>query len=182
MIEYLLIIVLVLSVVHYVYENCILPELRLQFVYRLFKFRDDLRRAKLHEEITDKNAYRVLQESLNNGINSVFVADYLLVSEVRHAIKTNRHLAKQTEKRVQTLDASLDPIIQDIRRKSRRIFSYALMAGTGTWFLYLFPIAVVLVSYEKLKDVVKNTLAMPSPQLSSATAERDGCGQALVLA
>jgi len=182
MIESLFIAVGVLAVIHYVYETCILPDLRLQFVYRLFGLRDELRSAKLDTAITDEGAYRVLQESLNNGINSVFVADYLLVSEVRHAIRTNRHLAKQTEKRVQTLDASNDPLIQDIRRKSRKIFSYALLAGMGTWFLYLVPIAIVVVSYQTLKDVVKDTLAMPSSMLSSATAERDGCSSNLALA
>ena len=182
MIEYLLIAILVLSVIHCVYESCILPELRLQFVYRLFKLRDDLRRAQVNNEITDKSAYQVLQESLNNGINSVFVADYLLVSEIRHTIKTNKQLAKQIEKRVRTLDSTQDPFIRDIRRKSRKIFSYALMAGMGTWFLYLIPIALVVTFYETLKDVVKDTLAMPSRQLNSATSERDGCGQALAFA
>lgn len=182
MIEYFLISMLVLSVVHYVYENCVLPELRLQFIYRLFKLRDELRRAKLSGNISQKPAYRVLQDSLNNGINYVFMADYLLVSEVRHAINTNRILAKQTERRVQILDDSDDPFIQDIRRKSQKIFSYALLSGMGSWFLYLIPLAVALTSYRKLKAVVKATLAMPSTLLSNATTDRYGCEQNLALA
>ncbi len=182
MIEYLFIVVGILAVLHYVYETCILPDLRLQFVYQFFQLRDELRNAKLNKKITDERAYRVLQESLNNGIRSVFIADYLLISEVRHAIRTNRHLATQTEKRVQTLDASQDPLIQELRHKSRRIFSCALLAGMGTWFLYLVPIACVVVFYKTLKDIVKATLAMPASNLSSATADRDGCNSNLALA
>lgn len=172
MIEYLFIATVVLAVTHFVYESCVLPELRIQYAYRLFRLRDELRREKLDGEIVDIKAYGVLQQSLNNGINFVSWADFRLISEVRHAIDENKHLAKQTEERVRTMDSSTDPVIQRVRSSSRKTCSYALVAGMGTWFLYLLPIAVALVWCDKIKDIVKKTLAMPSGNLDSAAAER----------
>ena len=182
MIEILLIVFLILSVTHYVYESCVLPELRLHFVYRLFRLRDDLRRAKLHNEISDDGAYDVIQGSLNNSINFVFLADYRLLSEVRHAIKTKPEVAKVTEKRLRVLDESKDGIIEDVRRQSRKIFSYALVTGMGGLCLYLVPMACLFVFFGSVKNLIKSTLAMPTRQLNKATEDREDCEQSVAVA
>ena len=157
----MLILAVVLAVGHYVYENCILPELRAGFRYDLFEYRDLLRKARLHGQISDEAAYRLLQNSLNTGIRTVFSADYLLISEVQIAMRNNRELAEQTKERIRVLDATKDPIIRDLRQGSRKTFVYAVIAGAGISLVYFLPVGFCVLGVARAKEIIKSILVMP---------------------
>lgn len=166
----------VLSILHWLYETCILPDLRQHLIYGLFGLRDELRRAKVEGEITDEAAYKVLHDSLNKSIGLVPVADCWLLHEFRSAMRHNSHLKEQAEKRIKILQDSSDEIIRGIRTKSNKIFASAILAGMGGWMLYLIPIALLLSFFNTFKDAVRSIMAIPSANLASILTRNEPVG------
>ena len=134
---------MVLGLVHYLFENCVLPDLRQGCRYRLFALRDRLRKMALNGRVTDDRAYDIVQDSLNNAINAVFVADYYFLTEVRQRAREEKVQA-QVRARLDTLAASSDAELQSIHRESVRIFMLSCGMGMGGWLIYLMPITLII--------------------------------------
>lgn len=165
MIELAIILFAVLAIFHFLYENCILPELRQHSEYRLFEIRDELRDLKYRGDTSDNRVYEVLQQSINNAINVAPVADFLFLTEVRHAEKSNPSLKKRIDTRTNILQNDSNPETRRIRKKLRRELLYTSLAGMGCWYPYLFPIALTAVLFSRIKTTLKSILALPADSM-----------------
>ena len=169
-----IIILMVLGLVHYLFENCVLPDLRQGCRYRLFALRDRLRKMALNGRVTDDRAYDIVQDSLNNAINAVFVADYYFLTEVRQRAREEKVQA-QVRARLDTLAASSDAELQSIHRESVRIFMLSCGMGMGGWLIYLMPITLIIAIVagcgRGVSDLVRDALVVPSKQFSEVERE-----------
>jgi hypothetical protein len=142
---YLLYILIILAVVHFVYEAILAPSFRLQLRFKLFALRDELRRFKIEERpaLRDDDVYRMLQGSINNGLSLLHRTDLATVLRADRRLKEDPQLNKILQKRLR-LQASLDGEAKAIHSRIVKLFGLALLVNNGVWILYLLPIAVVV--------------------------------------
>jgi hypothetical protein len=173
MIETLFIVFAVLCIMHFLYESCILPQIRVILKYRLFRVRDELRSNKLNQRVDDTRAYQILHDCLNNALTNVENADLFTLTEVRRELK-NARVSKVIQHRLSILEDCTDERLLSTRRKMRKVMSYSVLAGTVGLFIYFTPIVVLFAALKNTRDyfsrLIRSLLVKPPAMKSHSSA------------
>ncbi len=146
---YVILVLALLAVFHFIYECLVAPSLRDALRYRLFRDRDDLRCCYRRggQEI-GKDIYCLLELRLNNSIAMVAYIDFYLIYKFRKFIKVcdtetlERLMAAQVK-----IERSTNPYVKKINKAMRRTTVLALLVNTGGWLpfvIFLVPVLVIL--------------------------------------
>jgi hypothetical protein len=154
-------ILFLFALIHFIYENILLPSFRLKLRYRLFSLRDELRGLKFENmDIIDEKLYKYLQTSLNVTVTILYRIDIGTVLKVQKRYEKDKKFRERIERRAKLIDNLVEkcPIdkVAEIRREYLRVLEYAFLANSGSWFIYLVPIALVIVCLDKLNEFIKN--------------------------
>jgi len=153
----------VMAIIHFVYENCILPELRLSSQYRLFALRDELRELRYQKRIENDESYDVLQRCINNAITFSSTSDALLLFQVNQAMKENPELEALAKSRISILDNDPSEDVSLIRRKMRHETMLSVVAGMAMLYLYLIPIVVFALLFKQVKEILRVAITTDYP-------------------
>jgi len=153
-------ILLFLALFHYIYESVLLPSIRLNYRYRLFSLRDELRRLKFeNRDLIDDKLYDHLQTSLNVIVNYLYRFDIWMLWKAHKRYVEDKKFRERIERRAKLIDELLEKCkvteVVELRKKYLGTLEYVLLANAGAWYIYLFPIAFVLVGLNKLKSFIK---------------------------
>lgn len=154
-------ILLFLALFHYLYENVLLPSIRLKFRYRLFSLRDELRRLKFENiDLVDDRLYEYLQTSLNVTINILPRIDIGMFLKVRKIYEEDKEFRSKIERRGKLMDELTEkckvPKLVEIRENYLEIFRYVFLANVGSWSIYIVPIALLVICWNNMKTFIKN--------------------------
>lgn len=157
----LIYILLLLALFHYIYESALLPSIRLNYRYRLFSLRDELRRLKFeNRDLIDDRLYNYLQTSVNVTVNILHRIDLGMVLKTHKRYEEDKEFHQRIERRRKLIDDLLQKCevseIVEVRKKYLRTLEYVFFANTGALYIYLVPIAILLACLDKLKSFIKD--------------------------
>ncbi len=171
MTEYLLYFLIIIVFYHFIYEGILAPSLRLKLRFDLFKIRDRLRNLK-HEDsdVCSDEVFAYLQDSINNGLRMLHKTDLIRLVSIDAKIEKNPVLQKQIQRRREALCAVIDPDVQECMKDLNYVARTALLVNSGGWYIYLVPIALIWSAFDRIKEEVRELLAMPEAQFEKVTA------------
>src|SRR5687767_577256 len=97
---YLLAVLVLLSIIHFVYESIIAPSLRLSLRYKLFALRDEIRELKMaYGNLFADRHFHYMQDSLNALLSVLDRFDLAALIAVGRELKQDPELRKRVEMR-----------------------------------------------------------------------------------
>ena len=76
--------------------------------------------------------------------------------------QSNESLRRRTEKRIELINQTGNDRLMELFKEANLVVEKAFIANIGVWFIYLVPIALCLASINKLSEISKELVAMPT--------------------
>ena len=177
-----MVVFLVVTLYHFVYESILAPSMRLKLRFELFVLRDRVRKLKIenYESFKDKHFY-YLQDSLNNLIALLARFDCATLARIEAEMKRHPEMRRRAEERSRTLDDCDLEEAREIRCESLKLASKALAVNSGGWLVYILPPLAVaaawfgLSSYvSSFKRRIKAVIAIPQSDIRRVAPEDAG--------
>jgi hypothetical protein len=179
---YLLVMLLVVALYHFIYESILAPSMRLKLRFELFVLRDRVRKLKIEnsEYFKDKH-FHYLQDSLNNLIALLARFDCATLVRIESEMKRHPELRKRAEERSRTLDDCDLEEVRVIRYESLKLASTALVVNSGGWLIYILPPLAVAAAWfglsssvSSFKRRIKAVMAIPQSDMKKVAPEEAG--------
>jgi hypothetical protein len=158
LLSYLLTIIFVLSVLHFVYESIIVPSQRMVIRDELFELRDKLRNSYGEYSNDDRKAFELLH---NNGINHCLnnLGTYTLLNQFKlmQKLEEEPELKNQAESKISIIKNSQNELIRNSFDEFTKLVEKAYLLNSGGWFFYLFPVALLMAIAQTIKDMILNS-------------------------
>ncbi|HEV7398279.1 MAG TPA: hypothetical protein VGN86_17335 [Pyrinomonadaceae bacterium] len=157
----ILILLAILTLIHFVYEGILAPSFRARLRLNLFSLRDKLRKLKMErrEELSDE-VFLDLQASINFAATRLSKVDLVLLMNARRAFEQDEHLRKRAEHRNALFEACPIEELHTIRHEYFDILDDALAINSGGWMPYLIPILVGLLLKESANGLIKKVFSL----------------------
>lgn len=134
-----------LSLFHFLYDAILLPSIRLDLRYRLFKVRDSLVNMKIeHGEKINDDVFNTLFFSINSTINRLPYFSISLFIGAKKEFEKNPYLRNKVDKRVQLINSCEIKELKNISRQNNDLAFLAFSLNAGAWLIYLLPILILL--------------------------------------
>lgn len=177
----IILILILLTIFHFVYESIIAPSLRIKIRYKLFELRDELRRLKFNEgQNISEDVFKQVDYSVNSSIKHLPFYNFKLLYDAKKEFDSNEKLKKQVEQKIGLIEECHIDSIREIFDKTNRYSSFAFLINTGAWLLYLFPFIVILIliagfnkALIKLKQYVARIAFAPEKNFNSIYPKDD---------
>lgn len=167
MIATFLIVLAILTLIHFLYESVIAPSLRFSLRLKLFALRDDLRTLKIERgaELSDE-VFLDLQDTINGAVLRLKHIDLSLLKAANEAIEHDEKLKKRVRQRIAMFEASPVSEIREIRRRSFDLIDHALAINSGGLLLYLVPIVIGFFFADRARALVVSVFSLPENDLN----------------
>lgn len=160
-----LIILMFLTICHFIYNGIILPSIRIHLRNKLFILRDELRNIKLiKRQNCDDKAFKLIHDGINTYLNRLPLLTMDLKVSFEEEYKKNISLQKEIQHRRSIIENCGDENLKAIFYKANEVLGYAFIANLGGWFIYLIPVCILLVSISKLSELIKELIVIPSKE------------------
>ncbi|MFW5700635.1 MAG: hypothetical protein ACOCWM_03010 [Cyclobacteriaceae bacterium] len=138
-------VLLLLTMYHFVYEAILLPIIRLNLRYKLFKNRDELISLKIdsNNSIPD-SVFEILLFSINSTLNRLPYFNIYNISIARRKLKKDPALKRKIDKRVGILNNSNNLKIKLLAKSTENISLFAFFLNSASWLLYFSPIVIII--------------------------------------
>jgi hypothetical protein len=173
--EYVIFVLVILAVIHFIFEGIIAPSYRLELQYNLFRLRDDLRRLKIRksDQLSDKH-FHWLQDSINGVIRNIERVDIVALVAFRIRLHKDEDFRRRVRDRTGELEACNLAELQEIRRRGNRHVEHILSVNNGAWGFYIIPIAIACAFYAKTAKALKEMTALPPVDLEKVAGRVAG--------
>jgi hypothetical protein len=164
---YILATLVVLTLIHFIYEGILAPSFRANLRLNLFTLRDRLRKLKMEKrhEISDE-VFRDLQGSLNFAATRLNQVDLRLLKNARDAFERDKKLRERVERRIAIFEACPIAEVHEIRREYFEVMDNALAVNTAGWVPYLIPIIVGLILRDSAQGLVKKVFSLSDSDIN----------------
>jgi len=151
---------------HFVYEATLAPSFRQKIRFKLFALRDELRRLKLeqNEELSD-DAFRYLEESLNNLLDLLGELSFPMVWEAMEAIVKDKGLQQRIERRRRVLEECSLEAVKRIRRECNELGQFAIVANHGAWMALIIPVLIMIGIAKKVTEWLTTLVLVPEKEI-----------------
>jgi len=158
----IILILVIIATIHFVYDGILLPSIRMQLRNRLFALRDQARRhAIARSESLDKDAFDLIHNGINLFLNRLPQITISTAVRAQQMYEKQSSIRREVNKHSQIIDQCTDNELVDIFKQSNEILSFALIANTAGWFIYIIPIALFVLAFKKVLGLVKDITLMP---------------------
>jgi len=159
----LLAVAAILSLWHFLYEGIIAPSIRLHLRNRLFVLRDELRQAKIDGiSKADETAFWFVHDGINNFLNRLPSLTLGMVKTLDNEYESNESLKHLMDKHLVAIKNSSDPRIHNAFTKANSIIESAIITNMGGWFIYLIPIAIMVLTMKRLSNLTSELIVAPA--------------------
>lgn len=159
-------VLLVVAVLHAVYEGIVLPSVRLRLRYRLFALRDELRRVKIAQgSALSEKVFVQMEDSMNSSLRFLHMFDLRTVVMVDRAMSSDARLREIVEARLRLLDQCEIVELREIRSRHGAVLRWALIANNGAWFLYVIPLLAFMLVLHSLRRVARALGSLPEKEM-----------------
>ena len=139
--EIVLLIILILSILHFIYEGIIAPTLRVYQRNKLFTLRDQLRNINCTQlKGNDKYAYEYIEKGLSNSIFNLSKLNLYSFSRYIGKFENDLNLQKEIAARSEKIKESSIEDLKYIYDEAGKITFDTICINSGAWFFYLVPI------------------------------------------
>lgn len=175
--SYLIIGLMLLAVIHFIYESILAPSLRLRMRFDLFALRDELRALKVdYGDSLDDKHFIYLQDSINAIIKMLPHIEISLVSHIKEEIEKDARLKARLIERQKILDDCDITELSIIRKKSIDLSIMALGVNSGMWSVYIVPIMAFGAIYKSIARRVKAFISLSEPDLQQIAPHDNSTG------
>ncbi len=145
MINTLIIIVVVMALLHFIYDGIIAPSIRRQLNFKLFALRDELRTILINDKSScDDDVYSYIQSALNVILKYAIQFDAFDVYESVKAMESNPDLEKMAKNRLDSITNAVPTRMSDIHDEAIMLSLWMMLVNMGGLVIYLVPILVVM--------------------------------------
>lgn len=170
--EYFVVALFVLAILHFVLESAIMPSIRFSLRCKLFALRDDLR--KLRESQPDKSSEKIfntLDRSICSTISFLPYANFSVMISSMKMAEENPEFKKKVEDQISLIKNCGIQEVQHIAKQQEKYGELGLISNTAGWLLYFVPIAIlvfpVIAFGKQIKKSVANLSYGPKHELAS---------------
>jgi hypothetical protein len=158
-----IIAIVVLAIIHFVYEGIVAPSIRMHLRNRLFTLRDEIRNLKIEGGISagDETAFWFVHNGINHFLNRLPYLTVMRKVQLEAEYKTNKELREIVTERISVVRGCGNAEIVRIFDKTTFLIEEAFIVNMGGWFFYLVPIAVVAATISKLSTLASELIATP---------------------
>lgn len=150
-----LFVLLILALVHLLYESVILPNVRMTIKFKLFRLRDRLRRIKIEKsDELDSQTFRVIEGSINTTISFLHRATVSTIFDSQRIINSDDKLKKRIEKRVRFVSEIQSQELKEIINDVTKCFLHALVINSMMLLIYVIPIILFFAFYNVIKGAI----------------------------
>lgn len=163
--ETMLLVILILSILHFAYESVIAPTLRVYQRNKLFILRDKIREIDFHAlKGNDKYAYEYIEKGLNNTISNLSRLNLYSITKYIEKLEKDVNFKKEVENRAKKIIESSVSELKEIYEEAGQITFDTVCINSGAWFFYLVPIALVFYLFSKGLGMAKDLFVTPNFQ------------------
>lgn len=131
----------IMALVIWIYQAIILPSIRQELRFKLFRQRDELRELVIAGKLKEDGAvFRGLHRRLNVSISAIPIFDFAFVS----TLETNDPKLRERSQRFQDLIGQSIPEAQEIFHDALVVMTRALIFNSLFWFAWLLVAAMPL--------------------------------------
>jgi hypothetical protein len=176
MITILLVVFAVMATWHLVWENAILPLIRLRLRYKLYALRDRLRLAYSNDpEGISQEVLETVHGFLHTTIRLLPALTFSFVQRASKEIAQDDGLRKRIAKREGVVLECTSTEITEISAQMKRIAGEALFYNSGGWFLFLIPLALVVKLTMQTSQMILNALFIPPQEMQKIMVASHAC-------
>ena len=175
--SYLIAALIVIAILHLLFESIIAPSVRMKLRFELFSLRDDLRRLKADRDPSVSNRqFECLQESINVLIGVLHRFDGATLVAVEYELRRNPLLRTQVDARARILDGCTSRRARAIRARSVQLATAALAVNSGGWLIYVLPLLLLVVGYSRVRQLIASALTLSESYLVRVPGRRPAIG------
>ncbi len=174
MISFIIILILFISILHFIYDGIILPSIRQNNRNELFSLRDELRWLMI-EGINEKDilAFNLVHEAINSFSNRLPMLTISVQKSFQSDVENNVKLREIIQKRRDIINNCSNDEIKRIVGNVNLILEKTYISNSGGWFLYLVPIAITAVIFEKITEINAQLTMAPSQEVHRVIPHTD---------
>lgn len=165
-----LLILLILTIYHFVYESILMPACRLRFRYSLFKNRDEIIKLKTNGEISDE-VFNVTYNYINSAISRLPYLRLSLYMQAKKEFDVNNNLRIKVENRMTIINNCDHAKVVEILDNVSSITFASFLGSFGSFFLYLLPIVLLVWLVQRIFSIANG--ARKLIQASIVAPEKD---------
>lgn len=155
---------------HFAYDGVILPSIRMGLRNKLFVLRDQLRALKTAGDCED-GAFDLVHDGINFYLTRLSALTISFQVEYAKRYQSDQGLRERVERRRAIIESCRNPEIRRIVKEADAVLQNAMIANTGGWYVYVVPIAIVVVFIKKISTVAKELLATSRVDAGAILAE-----------
>lgn len=163
MLAELIIILLIFSVLVFVYYGIIVPSVRLALRYELFEIRDHVR--DMHcvdsQEISSEH-FDVIHSFVNNAIKTIPFIDICSFIKMADDMQKDISLQKHIKKQIARLEECDSSKFKDLTIRTSKCVKRALVVNSGLSLVYLLPFVFFFRCIDTMKKSIKILYASES--------------------
>ena len=166
--SYILILLLILSTIHFVYGGIIAPSIRLCIRNDLFALRDRIRRLIIEDKISssDKEMAIFVDEGISLFIKKLPSFNISTYLAIKKEISQNKEWAETIENRINSIHNVENKEIYHIFEKTNLTLERAFICNSPI-VLFLFPIILLAILFElmiimEFKKLISQLLMTPT--------------------
>ena len=163
--SYVIIGLMILAIVHFIYDGIIAPTIRFHLRNDLFSLRDRIRRLIIEGNLSssDKETILFVDNSIGFFLNKLSSLGLRTYYVARREIVKNEELGKTVEKRLSSMKQLQNNEIQDIFAKAIVIVGKAFIFNSGILLLLaiLIPLIIGLTLIKKFKKHISALVMIP---------------------
>lgn len=158
--EYLIVVLVVLAVWHYLYESIILPAIHTSLRNKFFALRDELRQVVIDDNSVDEAAFEIAHVGVNTAINSVDALDLAMYAKLTHRFNNDAAFRERVEARVRVIEDTKSHQIRSIVKRANENLRDVWFYNAGGWLIYIVPIAFAILLGKSIMKSSKELLSL----------------------
>jgi hypothetical protein len=119
-----ILVIIIVSVIHFIYDGIVMPSLRLGVRYRLFALRDEIRCLKCeHAESFSDDVFKNIDEGISFNIANLHNINFYVVAETNRLVRNSDQLRSLVAKRIKLIE---DCPVMEVKEAERKVSKYII--------------------------------------------------------
>lgn len=153
--SWLVFVLFLLSVAHFLLENILAPSARMRLRYRIFDLRDQLREEC---ESHSGRETEILQQQINVALDAMSELTISGVYEAKRFFRDNPADQQLAVERVQLVENSASQEVVRISMELQKQMRSVFLVNSAGWGVYLIPIVLAAMAISKVNRVIRRKL------------------------
>ncbi len=159
---------------HFVYEGLIASSFRANMRNELFTLRDRIRHLIASGTLPseDQEGASFVHDGISSFLNRLPGLSLSVFAAAVSEIETDKATVQEIRARLSRIKGSSSTDVKQIFKSTNRIVRKALIVNSGGWLIYMIPIALIILTFSRLKKNVYRLVSAPPQDVDRLLPER----------